>query len=97
MLSLDKLTKHIACPPAFESIWAVSTEKKGYSGEISFCCLQKVVCKMWFFSAMQSTHAGTTTFANTAWSPVQAEADCLGNGTDDIDREGRYTITSPAT
>ena len=35
LLSLEKLTKDLACVPGFESFWAVSREKKGYSGETS--------------------------------------------------------------
>lgn len=31
--SLDKLTKDLACVQGFESFWAVSREKKGYSGK----------------------------------------------------------------
>ena len=31
--SLDKLTKDLACVQGYESFWAVSREKKGYSGE----------------------------------------------------------------
>ena len=28
----EKLTKELACVDSFESFWAVSREKKGYSG-----------------------------------------------------------------
>lgn len=31
--SLDKLTKDLACVNEYESFWAVSHEKKGYSGK----------------------------------------------------------------
>ena len=34
--SLDKLTKDLACVDDYESFWAVSREKKGYSGK-AFC------------------------------------------------------------
>ena len=30
------------------------------------------------------------TYASEAWAPLGAEADCLGSGDDDIDREGRW-------
>lgn len=32
--SHDKLTKDIACVEGFESFWAISREKKGYSGRL---------------------------------------------------------------
>ena len=33
--------------------------------------------------------AGTVNYVTDAWSPVDAQVDCLGSGDDDIDREGR--------
>lgn len=33
---------------------------------------------------------GVVTYAATHLSPVKAEADCLGSGDSDIDREGRF-------
>ena len=32
LLSAEKLTRDIACVDGFESVWAISREKKGYSG-----------------------------------------------------------------
>ncbi|KAK9819914.1 hypothetical protein WJX72_003899 [[Myrmecia] bisecta] len=63
----DKLTKDLVCLEGYESFWATSREKKGYSG--------------------------VTTYASTAYSPVKAEADCLGDGESDLDREGRVVLT----
>eukprot|EP00887_Chlorella_sp_A99_P002530 scaffold6.g2530.t1 len=63
----DKLTKELACVEGFQSLWACSREKKGYSGVV--------------------------TYASEAWAPLSAEADCLGTGDDDIDREGRIVVT----
>jgi len=34
-------------------------------------------------------YSGVSTYASTAYAPLSCEADCLGSGEDDIDREGR--------
>ncbi|KAL3135379.1 minichromosome maintenance- protein, variant 2 [Trebouxia sp. C0010 RCD-2024] len=34
--SFDKLTRDLACVPDYESFWAVSREKKGYSGTVNY-------------------------------------------------------------
>ena len=36
--------------------------------------------------------AGVATYVATQFSPVDAQVDCLGNGEDDIDREGRSAL-----
>uniref|UniRef100_A0A7S0WNY8 DNA-(apurinic or apyrimidinic site) endonuclease n=1 Tax=Chlamydomonas leiostraca TaxID=1034604 RepID=A0A7S0WNY8_9CHLO len=63
-----KVTKEMACVPGYESFWATSRARLGYSG-----------CTTWVVSP--------------AWSPVSAQADCLGGGAEDIDQEGRVVIT----
>eukprot|EP00884_Botryococcus_braunii_P000520 jgi/Botrbrau1/10469/Bobra.0133s0075.1 len=63
----SKLTKELACIDGFESFWAMSRNKLGYSGVV--------------------------TYVRKQWSPVGAEADCLGSGDDAIDREGRVVVT----
>lgn len=63
----DKLTKELCCVDGYQSFWAHSREKKGYSG--------------------------VTTYASDAYAPLSCQADCLGSGEEDIDREGRVLIT----
>lgn len=63
-----KLSKALACVPGYESFWAISQERQGYSG--------------------------VTTYASTAYSPTDAQADCLGCAPgSDLDREGRVVVT----
>jgi hypothetical protein len=56
------LTHGVLGPTRLQSYWAVSREKKGYSGVV--------------------------TYASQHWGAMQADADCLGSGESDIDREG---------
>ncbi|CAL8460704.1 g235 [Coccomyxa elongata] len=65
--SEEKLTKETACVDGYESFWAFSREKKGYSG--------------------------VATYVAERYSPIDAQVDCLGTGSADIDREGRVVLT----
>lgn len=40
LLSAEKLTRDIACIDGFESVWAISREKKGYSGTVNYACTE---------------------------------------------------------
>ena len=38
-------------------------------------------------------YSGVTTWVAAPYSPIAASVDCLGDGDDDIDREGRCVVT----
>ncbi|MEW5316238.1 MAG: hypothetical protein WDW38_007619 [Sanguina aurantia] len=47
----------------------------------------------WSISREKQGYSGATTYAASKLSPTAAYVDCLGDGEDDIDREGRMVMT----
>lgn len=48
------------------------------------------ICNGPWHRSEKKGYSGVATYASEAWAPLSAEADCLGSGEDDIDREGRW-------
>lgn len=93
------LTRMCAC---LQSFWAISRDKRGYSGMAclwSQAWVQLAIImhehESWLLSGFYASwsltagHAGVVTYVLDSWSPIQAEADSLGSGDSDIDKEGR--------
>ena len=91
-----KVPKDIACVEGFESFWAFSKDKTGYSGVLPLLQLQYPIIADLLL--LEST-AGVVSYVVGSFSPVAAEADSLESldGNEQLNREGRCSPSAPRT